>query len=120
MFLERLLADDFLNFPKLGLLKLTIDVIKMINLKERVFWEIHLKRSNIWRLLRILKNALKFSCDSSCLFNVAEEAFPAVLRDIYVHPEQCYRLPSVVSAFASPMKYLLADAANEKNSGRDL
>ena len=59
------------------------------------------------------KNALKFSCDSSCLFNVAEEAFPAVLEDIYVHPEQCYRLPSVVSAFASPMKYLLADAAKE-------
>ena len=32
------MADDFLNFPKLGLLKLTIDVIKMINMKERVFW----------------------------------------------------------------------------------
>ncbi len=118
MFLERLLADDFLNFPKLGLLKLTIDVIKMINLKERVFWG---NTSQTFKYLEIVadfKNALKFSCDSSCLFNVAEEAFPAVLRDIYVHPEQCYRLPSIVSAFASPMKYLLADAANEKEFGK--
>ena len=120
MFLERLLADDFLNFPKLGLLKLTIDVIKMINLKERVFWG---NTSQTFKYLEIVadfKNALKFSCDSSCLFNVAEEAFPAVLRDIYVHPEQCYRLPSVVSAFASPMKYLLADAANEKEFGKGI
>jgi len=113
-FSERLLADDFLNFPKIGLLKVTIDVIKTINVKERVFWGNIFQTMEYLEIVADLKSAIKFSCDSSCFFDIAKEAFPAMLNDIYNHPEQCYRLPTIVSAFASPIKYLLADEVSAR------
>ena len=114
------MADDFFNFPKLGLLKLTTDVIKTIKVKERVFWGNISQTFEYLEIVADLDCAIKISCDSSCLFSVAEEALPLVLSDIYAHSEQCYRLPAIVNAFASPMKYLLADEKIAREFGKEV
>jgi hypothetical protein len=89
-------------------------VIKTIKVKERVFWGNISQTMEYLEIVADLKSAIKFSCDSSCFFDIAKEAFPAVLNDIYNHPEQCYRLPTIVSAFASPIEYLLGDEVSAR------
>ena len=89
-------------------------------MKERVFWGNISQTFEYLEIVADLNCAIKISCDSSCLFSVAEEALPLVLSDIYAHSEQCYRLPAIVNAFASPMKYLLADEKLRQSLGRKL
>jgi len=102
------LPGGTLNFPKLGLLKLNLDIIKSINSKDRLLWG---KSQEIIENLEIicdLNQEIKIACDCSCLFTV-KEIFPIVLNDIYEHSEQFSRLPAVISAFQCPAKFLLAD-----------